>query len=58
MRNEAFAGDPKLFWDRTNLQTLCPHHHDRQKQRAELRGYSEERGADGWPIDPNHPANK
>ncbi|MDW4550872.1 HNH endonuclease [Defluviimonas sp. D31] len=51
-------GDVALFHDPDNLQTLCPDDHDRNKQREEVRGYSEERGADGWPLDPRHPANR
>ncbi|MCJ8139503.1 HNH endonuclease signature motif containing protein [Falsirhodobacter halotolerans] len=51
-------GDLALFWDRANWQTLCPDHHDRAKQREEVRGFSVEKGADGWPIDPLHPANR
>ncbi|TCL09150.1 HNH endonuclease [Shimia isoporae] len=51
-------GDLELFFDPENLQTLCPDDHDQNKQRLEVRGYSEERGADGWPIDPQHPANR
>lgn len=50
-------GDLGLFLDPANLQTLCPDDHDQNKQRLETRGYSEERGEDGWPIDPLHPAN-
>ncbi|WP_232367816.1 HNH endonuclease [Tritonibacter horizontis] len=51
-------GDLGLFLDPANLQTLCPDDHDQNKQRLEARGYSQERGADGWPIDPQHPANR
>lgn len=51
-------GDEALFFDPSNLQTLCPEDHDQNKQRLEARGYSEERGPDGWPIDPRHPANR
>lgn len=51
-------GDPALFWDGTNLQTLCPDHHDVVKQREEVRGFSNARGPDGWPLDPQHPANR
>jgi len=51
-------GDRDLFFDPSNLQTLCPDDHDRNKQREEARGFSEERGPDGWPMDPEHPANK
>ncbi|UFX41809.1 HNH endonuclease [Bradyrhizobium sp. 41S5] len=28
-------GDERLFWDETNLQTLCKACHDRDKQREE-----------------------
>lgn len=28
-------GDQKLFWDRSNWQTLCDTHHNRDKQRLE-----------------------
>lgn len=51
-------GNEALFFDPDNLQTLCPDHHDRDKQIEEIKGYSERRGADGWPIDPHHPANR
>lgn len=51
-------GDMVLFWDAMNWQTLCPDHHDITKQREEVRGFSNARGLDGWPIDPNHPANR
>ena len=51
-------GDLSLFWDRMNWQTLCPDHHDRAKQREEVRGFSNLRGPDGWPLDPNHPSNR
>ena len=59
--------DP-LMWDRNNLQALCKRCHDSDKQaldNLERRpwwerrrlGYAKDIGADGWPIDPNHPAN-
>lgn len=51
-------GDEALFYDAGNLQTLCPDDHDQNKQRLEKNGYSEERGLDGWPVDPLHPANR
>lgn len=50
-------GDTVLFWE-GELQTLCPDHHDSVKQVEELQGFSSEVGADGWPVDPNHPANR
>lgn len=51
-------GDLVLFWDASNWQTLCPDHHDVVKQREEVRGFSNARGSDGWPLDPQHPANR
>tara|TARA_R100000365_G_C2667270_1_gene17885 strand:+ start:60 stop:410 length:351 start_codon:yes stop_codon:yes gene_type:complete len=30
-------GDDRLFWDRTNWQALCAHHHNSTKQREERR---------------------
>jgi hypothetical protein len=40
------------------LQSLCLNHHNQVKQVIELRGYDPTVGADGYPIDPQHPANK
>jgi len=28
-------GDQSLFWDRSNWQSLCAHHHSGEKQRQE-----------------------
>jgi 5-methylcytosine-specific restriction protein A len=33
------------------LAGLCLVHHNASKQREEVRGYSDEIGADGWPTD-------
>ena len=33
----AHRGDPRLFWDRDNLQCLCKRCHDGAKQRQEAR---------------------
>lgn len=55
---KAHKGDLKLFWDRKNWQSLCEHDHNARKQQIERRGYSAEVGADGWPTDPAHPANR
>lgn len=38
--------------------SLCPPCHDAGEQKAEGAGYSAEAGADGWPTDPRHPANR
>ena len=43
-------GDPVLFWDQANWQSLCTPHHNRDKQSAE-RGRRTPIGVDGWPID-------
>lgn len=50
-------GNMVMFWDEDNWQPLCKAHHDALKQREEKRGYSEQVGEDGWPVDPSHPAN-
>ncbi|MDF0581258.1 HNH endonuclease [Bradyrhizobium yuanmingense] len=45
-------GDPKLFWERSNWQSLCERHHNRDKRNLE-RGFRVPQavGADGWPIE-------
>ena len=61
-------GDEALFYAPANLQSLCDaipfRCHSRVKQGEERhaegderRGYSTAIGADGYPIDPQHPAN-
>lgn len=50
-------GDENLFWDQSNWQALCEPHHNGEKASMEIRGYSDRIGADGWPLDPNHPSN-
>jgi 5-methylcytosine-specific restriction endonuclease McrA len=47
-----------LFLDPGNLQTLCKSCHDSEKQGREVRGYSLATDATGWPLDPQHPANR
>lgn len=49
-------GERALFADPANLRSMCPEHHDRDKQREEALGYSPAIGADGWPLDPRHRA--
>ena len=51
-------GDWSLFADYENTQSLCKHHHDSTKQSQEHRGYSRAVDAQGFPLDPNHPANR
>lgn len=55
---EPHRGDPQLFWDETNWQSLCKDCHDGAKQSEEKRGYSKAVGEDGWPLDKRHPVNK
>jgi 5-methylcytosine-specific restriction protein A len=47
-------GDPELFWDGNNLQSLCRDHHDVSKQRDEVRGFIAGSDMSGQPIDPGH----
>ena len=51
-------GDAALFFDEANWQPLCKPCHDGPTQQFERRGYTTEVGADGFPTDPNHPANR
>lgn len=50
-------GDHDLFWN-GELQSLCRPHHNITKQQIEERGYHSISDENGWPIDPNHPANR
>src|SRR4029079_16234199 len=50
-------GDAALFWDASNLQSLCMSCHSSDKAHIELHGYSTTVGSDGWPVDPKHYAN-
>ena len=51
-------GDPTLFWDANNYQSLCAACHNSLKREQELHGYSHAAGVDGVPLDPNHPWNR
>jgi 5-methylcytosine-specific restriction protein A len=51
-------GDEVLFFDTTNLQSLCKTCHDTLKAQIEAHGYHRAVGEDGWPIDINHPINR
>jgi 5-methylcytosine-specific restriction enzyme A len=48
-------GDPKLFWDEKNFQTLCAFHHNSIKQRIE-KAEAAGKGCDkdGFPLNPGH----
>lgn len=49
-------GDEQLFWF-GKLQSLCYSHHNSTKQQIENKGYVNDIGVDGWPVDPAHPVN-
>ena len=51
-------GDLDLFLDRSNWQGLCAPCHDQLKRQVELNGYHSMMGADGFPLDQNHPFNR
>jgi 5-methylcytosine-specific restriction protein A len=48
-------GDPKLFWDGANLESVCASCHSGIKRQEENHGYSQACGVDGLPLDRNHP---
>ena len=48
----------EMWYDFSNLQCLCKHCHDVSKREEENKGYCEDIGADGFPIDSRHPMNK
>src|SRR5262245_53777850 len=50
-------GDRRLLMNHSNLQSLCERCHNAVKQGIESRGYDTAIGADGFPIDSNHPFN-
>ena len=45
-------GDMALFWDRSNWQPLCAHHHSAAKQREERTGIAQGCDASGTPLQP------
>jgi hypothetical protein len=49
--------DPYSFWY-GELQSLCHTCHSGPKQIKEHCGFMRDIGIDGYPIDPDHPANK
>jgi 5-methylcytosine-specific restriction protein A len=50
-------GDTMLFFDPSNLQSLCDIHHRSEKQRIEAGGNARAPvGLDGWPLDPLRPS--
>lgn len=47
---EEHKGDESIFWDESNLQSLCKRCHDSVKQREERGGAVIRFGLDGWPL--------
>lgn len=48
-------GNPELFYDARNLQSLCASCHSGTKQRLEKSGSLRGSSLDGLPLDPCHP---
>ena len=51
-------GNPELFFDIENTESVCKTDHDALIQREEKRGYTIGCDADGKPVDPLHPWNQ
>lgn len=47
-------GDYHLFWF-GQLQSLCVNCHNSTKQQLEDKGFINDIGIDGWPVDGRHP---
>lgn len=56
--SQQIAAAWKLFWSRSNWQSLCKHCHDSAKQRLEKSGRVAGCSADGRPLDPSHHWNQ
>ena len=50
-------GDWSLFISGP-LESLCDAHHNRDVQGVERRGFSLQVDTNGYPVSPNHPANR
>jgi 5-methylcytosine-specific restriction protein A len=48
----------ELFFDMSNLQSLCRPCHDGVKRKDEYRGFSTQIGEDGLPTDLRHPFHR
>lgn len=51
-------GDPDLFFNLENTESVCKTDHDALIQREEKRGYVIGCDVDGRPVDPAHPWNR
>lgn len=47
---EEHKGNERKFFDKTNLQSLCAHCHNRIKQAQERGAVRQQIGVDGWPV--------
>lgn len=54
---EPHHGDQYKFWF-GKLQSLCPPHHSSSKSQLEGKGFVNDIGDDGFPVDKLHPFNK
>jgi 5-methylcytosine-specific restriction protein A len=54
----AHNDDMDLFLSPDNLESLCASCHSGSQQVADNVGYSQAAGADGIPLDKNHPWNR
>ena len=52
------GGNERLFFDSTNLQSLCKQCHDSTKQQIEKSGTYNGFDVNGWPLDHAHYFNK
>jgi 5-methylcytosine-specific restriction protein A len=55
---KAHKGDPALFFDLDNTESVCKRDHDTLLQKQEARGYVIGSDINGRPLDPHHPWNK
>ena len=56
---EPHKGDPRLFWNPRNLQSMAQHCHDKYKASQERGGHGFNAGCDehGEPLSQHHPWN-
>ena len=55
-RKKSHKGNLTLFYDPSNLEAVCWSCHLGVIQSEEVLGYDTTIGADGWPMDANHPS--
>ncbi len=47
----AHRGDQRLFWSRSNWESLCKAHHDSDAQRIDKGSQRQQIAPDGWPME-------